>query len=70
MPIVKLIEVPAGAFSKPVPVFTLTCAVKTCGAPTGLFAVAGVIWMFASTTCSGSHGPSEGAYTGLAGSPR
>ena len=49
-PIAKLIDVPAGAFTNvPLPVFMLTCAVKTWLAPTGLFAVAGVIWMLAST---------------------
>src|SRR5262245_65199746 len=47
--IVKLIAVPFGAFTKlPLPVFTLTCAVNTCGRPTGLVPF-GVIWMFAST---------------------
>ena len=48
--IVKLICVPSGAFWKPpVPVFTLTCAVNACVAPTRFVAVGGVIWMFAST---------------------
>jgi hypothetical protein len=59
--IVKPISVPAGALTKPEPVFTLTCAVKTWVAPTGLVAVGGLIWMLASTTCSGSHGPSDAA---------
>ena len=57
--IVKLTEVPAGAGVKPVPGLALTCAVKTCVLPTGLIAVCGEIWMFASTTASGSHGPSD-----------
>ena len=58
----KLIDVPSGAFTKPVPSFTFTCAVNVCVWPTRLVAVAGVIWMFASTTRNGSHGPSEGRY--------
>src|SRR3954451_9967354 len=41
--------VPAGAFTKPEPGFTFTCSVSTWFVPTGLFAVAGLIWMFAST---------------------
>ena len=46
----KLIVVPAGAFTKPpVPALTLTCAVNVCGVADGFVAVAGVIWMFAST---------------------
>src|SRR5262245_45448495 len=55
----KAIDVPFGAFTKPVPGLTLTCAVRTWFVPTGLVAVGGVIWMLASTTVSGSHGPSE-----------
>jgi hypothetical protein len=56
---VKLICVPSGADVKPSPLFTFTCAVNRCVAPTG-FVPFGVIWMFASTTVNGSHGPSEG----------
>ena len=46
--IVKLICVPFGAFTTPVPSFTLTCAVNVCAWPTR-FTPFGVIWMFAST---------------------
>ena len=48
---VKLIDVPSGAFTKPLPspAFTFTCAVKTWSVPTGFESVIGVIWMFAST---------------------
>ena len=41
--------VPAGALTKPVPGLTLTWRVRTWVVPTGLVAVAGVIWMLAST---------------------
>ena len=47
--IVKLIDVPSGAGTKPVPGFTFTCAVNTWLAPTGFSADSGEIWMFAST---------------------
>src|SRR3954453_9542378 len=47
MPAVML--VPAGAFTKPVPGLTLTWRVRTWLVPIGLFALAGVIPMFAST---------------------
>src|SRR4051794_40477816 len=49
--LVKLIDVPAGAFTKPAPLpsFTLTCAVNTLSVPIGFVSVCGVIWMFAST---------------------
>jgi hypothetical protein len=46
--IVKLIDVPSGAGTKPLPLFTFTCAVNVCVAPTR-FTPFGVIWMFAST---------------------
>src|SRR5262249_20662941 len=46
---VKLITVPSGAFTKPLPSFTFTCAVNVCGVPTSFVAVNGEIWMFAST---------------------
>src|SRR6266542_2173811 len=58
--IVKVIAVPSGAFTKPLPSFTFTCAVNVCESPTRSTPF-GAIWMFASTTVSGSHGPSEGA---------
>src|SRR5215208_2802552 len=58
--IVKLIGVAAGAFANPEPLLTLTCAVKVCVVPTGLVPF-GVMLMFASTTASGSQGPSEAA---------
>ena len=51
--------VPAGAGAKPPPSFTFTCAVNVCVWPTRLTPF-GVIWMFASTTRSGSHAPSDG----------
>src|SRR5262245_13899094 len=51
--IVKLICVPSGAFVNPLPLFTFTCAVKTWFWPTR-FVPFGWIWMFASTTASGS----------------
>ena len=49
--IVKVIGVPAGAFTKPAPEpsFTFMCAVRTWFVFTGLSAVGGLIWMFAST---------------------
>ena len=56
--IVKLTSAPT-AGTNPVPSFTFTCAVNVCVAPTR-FTPFGLIWMFASTTRSGSHGPSEG----------
>jgi hypothetical protein len=59
---VKLIVVPSGAFTNPVPGLTFTCPVRVCSVETGLVAVCGVIWMFASTTCSGSHGPTPATY--------
>ena len=43
-----MISVPAGAFTKPAPTSMLTCPVRVWFVPTGLFAVGGVIWMFAS----------------------
>ena len=58
--IVKLICVASGAGTNPVPVLTLTCAMKVWFRPTGSVPP-GAIWMFASTTCNGSHAPSEGA---------
>ena len=45
----KLIVVPAGAFTKPLPGLTFTWPVKTCGSPTAFVSSCGVIWMFAST---------------------
>src|SRR5262245_6345221 len=45
----KLMTVPAGAFTNPLPVLMLAWPVKTCGEPTSLVAVVGLIWMFAST---------------------
>src|SRR3954447_11673378 len=45
----KLINVPAGAFTKPVPSFTFTCPVNVWFVPAALSAVAGQIWMFPST---------------------
>ena len=54
---VKLTTVSTGAFTNPEPSFTLTCAVNVCGEPTSFVAASGSIWMFASTTCRGSHGP-------------
>src|SRR6266700_3317219 len=47
------------AGAEPVPSFTFTCAVNVCVVPTSFVAVGGEIWMFASTTRNGSHGPSE-----------
>jgi hypothetical protein len=41
--------VPSGAFTKPVPGLTLMWQVSTWFVPTGLVALPGVIWMFAST---------------------
>jgi hypothetical protein len=41
--------VPSGAFTNPVPSLTLIWQCNVCGAPTAFVAVAGVIWMFAST---------------------
>src|SRR5262249_32040754 len=41
--------VPSGAFAQPVPSLTLMWQVRTWFVPTGFVAVAGVIWMFAST---------------------
>src|SRR5262249_10619429 len=58
----NVITVPSGAFAKPPPAFTFTVPVSVWFAPTGFVAVCGVIWMFASTTCSGSHGPSVAGY--------
>src|SRR5262245_27696425 len=46
----NVIKVPAGAFTKPVPSFTFTCPVSVWFVPTAFDAVAGVIWMLASTT--------------------
>jgi hypothetical protein len=48
---VKLIDVPSGAFMKPEPSFTFTCAVNVCAWPTGLTPF-GVIEMFASSFCA------------------
>ena len=56
----KLIVVPAGALTQPVPSLTSTLPVKVWFAPT-LFTPLGVIETLASTTLSGSQGPSEGA---------
>jgi hypothetical protein len=42
-----------------VPLSAFTVIVSTWFVPTGLSAVAGVIWMFASTTASGSQSPFE-----------
>ena len=48
--IAKLITVPSGAFTKPpTPVLTFTCPVSVWFVPTGFEALAGLIWMFAST---------------------
>ena len=47
---VKLIEARRRVHERAVAVLMLTCAVKTWLAPTGLLAVAGVIWMLASTS--------------------
>jgi hypothetical protein len=44
--------------------------VTVCDRPTGFVAVAGESEVLASTTRSGSHVPSEGAYAGFDGSPR
>src|SRR5437763_1939606 len=41
----KVISVPAGALTKPVPSFTLTWPVRVWLVPIALFAFAGVIWM-------------------------
>src|SRR5262249_20739719 len=57
---VKLIDVPSGAGTNPEPTFTFTCPVNVCVVPTG-FVPFGVIEMFASTTVSDSHAPSEAA---------
>jgi hypothetical protein len=54
---VTVMLVPAGAFTKPVPVFTFTCTVKVCVSLIGSVSVAGVIWMFASTAENGSQAP-------------
>jgi hypothetical protein len=58
----KVICVPAGAFTKPLPSFRFTCAVSVCVVPTVFVAVAGAIWIFASTTRNDSHAPVEAAY--------
>ena len=55
---VKLIVVPAGAFAKPVPVLMFTWPVKRAARPSALVAVAGVIWMFASTQVFTAFGAS------------
>ena len=47
---VKLIVVPSGAFTNPVPGLMFTCPVRVCSVETGFVAVCGVIWMLASTT--------------------
>src|SRR5262249_33994543 len=47
----KPITVPSGAFTKPPPVFTLTCPVSEWLVPTSFVAVGGLIWMCASRTC-------------------
>src|SRR5262249_40548563 len=59
--LLKLIEVPSGAFTKPAPEpsFTSTCAVNVCVWPTR-FVPFGEIEIRASTTFSGSHAPSDG----------
>ena len=54
----KLIDVPSGAFTRPPPLFTLTCAVNVCVVPTG-FAPFGVMLMFASTVENGSQAASR-----------
>ena len=54
--------VAAGALMNPVPSLTLMWHVRTWFVPTWFVAVGGVIWMFASTTCSGSHAPTDGWY--------
>jgi len=61
--IAKWMTVPSGAFTEPVPSLTFTCPVSVWFVPAGFVAVAGVIWMFASTTFSGSHAPSDALYT-------
>ena len=52
---VNVIVVPSGAFTNPPPALTFTCAVRVWFVLTGLPAVGGVIWMFASRTggCEG-----------------
>ena len=53
--IVKLIVRPVRRVHEAAaPLFTLTCAVNMCVAPTGFVAVGGVIWMFASTFTNGT----------------
>ena len=47
----KWITVPFGAFTKPLPVSTLTWPVSVWFVPIALFAAGGVIWMFASLNC-------------------
>ena len=58
---VKVTTVSAGAFTKPDPSLTFTCAVNVCGEPTSFVAASGLIWMFASTTWNGSHGLVDGS---------
>jgi hypothetical protein len=55
-----LIWVPFGALTQPVPSLTWAVKVKVCVCPTRLTPF-GVIATRASTTLSGSHGPSDGA---------
>src|SRR5262249_35248822 len=50
--------VPAGAGANPSPAFAFTCAVNGCGVPARPMSP-GEIWMFASTTASGSQGASD-----------
>src|SRR5207253_2784550 len=52
---VKLIVVPLGALTKPVPGLTFTCPVRVCVSSIKFVAVAGLIWMLASTKvfCAG-----------------
>src|SRR5215471_8207545 len=60
--IVTVQVVPSGAFTGPLPLSTLMWQCKVWFVPTSFVAVGGVSWMFASTTCNGSHGPSDGKY--------
>src|SRR5262249_16273739 len=55
---VNVITVPSGALTKPEPELTFTCPVSVWFVDTALFAVAGVIWMFASTHAFCASGPS------------
>ncbi len=73
MPVVlagRMLAVAVPAASTPPPT-ALTVIVSTWFVPTAFVAFCGVIWTNASTTVSGSHGPSEGAnWLGSLPSPR